>query len=171
MLIITVFALIQFNLLGTSQCEEYLDFETLLINNSIASKVSYSDIQEFFGEPIDILTFKDEAGFFDGTEYSIASYDKIRFNIFRDTAYLKDWELTDDDFFQFDNIRLSKRTTLADIEGAYPIAFSNGYAYKPTQSGRHFFLIRISVKPCWSDEWVLHFSNGELIKIQYFMPT
>jgi hypothetical protein len=159
------------NLMHQSDPSEVLYVDSVLLNHAIPFRSSIERITEVLGKPDSIVSTSNECGgYFDVDTVRNFYYGRTWFEVYGDTAVIRDIDLGDGRFsLSSDNVRLDGRTRMSDIASIFPKSASQ--AYPPgVEEGKGVMLVRIKTQPECDDYWVLSFQDGQLVEIEYWIP-
>ena len=150
---------------------EVLDVDSILLNRSIPFRSSVDGITAVLGNPDSIVSTSHECGgFFEVDQVRNYYYGRTRFEVYGDTGVIRNIDIGDARFrLTAGSAHLDSRTSLATIGELFPRSASQAYPIKD-EAGKEVLLVRLKAEPSSDDVWVLHFQDGHLVEVEYWIP-
>ena len=149
--------------------EEFLDFNTSLINNSIPSKLSKAQLILSLGKPTKIEVYDGECGLTEEQEKAKQRnwyyYNGTKFFIYDNNADIVELNFRSGKFtYTTSKIKLSNATTFQELQKVYPASTKAAII----ENGGNM----VRIRPCSDCDGycILYFEKGRLVKLEWWEP-
>ena len=174
--IIVGLALVTFTLKANSISviyPEYLDWNTLRINNKLPLLCKKADLVALLGNVDSLVTpqYQDICASYFDTSFKYLYFKNCQFETRRELAVVSiiDFELSNIKLVS-PIITLDKFVTLEKIKQLFPLAVKNAETLYVDNKGYLLCVKIATTKKETDDGWLLFFRNGKLLRIDHWIP-
>lgn len=155
------------------QAQEYLDWNSLKINNQIPLECKKADLIQLLGKPDKIVTPKENdycASYFQ-SDIKFLYWGESQFESSGSKAVISSIDFESNKIkLVSPNITLDNSVTLETIKRLFPVAVKQAIILDIDKKGKVLSVRIATAKEEIDDQWLLFFKNGKLIRIDHYQP-
>lgn len=153
---------------------EYLDWDSLKINNQLPLLCKKISLIKLLGQPDSIVTpdMNDICVSYFGNDFKYVYFNESRFETYGDEVVISsiNFENNNKIKLNFGTLTLDNSLTLEQLETIFPIAVRDKSEIDIYRKVKADFVRLATSKVKTDNAWLLFFKNGKLIRIDYWMP-
>ena len=153
-----------------TNCEEYLDYDSLTIDGNLKFENKLNDLFQYAGKPDLIVKKEDVLSLYNDSIYEIYYYKSYDFIVYNKLAFLDRIKFRNNNVqVTFPLIHFNKDSKKEEIKKIFPCTYENKFdtlEIKNEMYERIYFI----VKPNYTSSWNIFYKDNKLVEIEYKMP-